>query len=84
MGANKVTTGIKVILVIIIVIIVFKMMTSSWQVYGREVVEAHYRACLYAGVNIGEQNLPFFKITSVIIITIVTIPSQYQAAQMRR
>ena len=58
-------------------------MTSSWQVYGREVVEAHYRACLYAGVNIGEQNLPFFKIISL-IITIVTMPSRYQGAPMRR
>ena len=83
MGANKVTAGIKVILVIIIVIIVIKMMTRSSQVYGREVVEAHYRACLYAGVNIGEQNLPFFKIISL-IITIVTIPSQHQGAPMRR
>jgi len=26
------------------------------KVYGREVVEAHYRACLYAGVNIGGTN----------------------------
>ena len=75
MGANKVTTGIKVILVIIIVIIVIKMMTRSWQGYGREVVEAHYRACLYAGVNIGKRNLAFFKIISVVIITIVTMPS---------
>ena len=59
------------------------MMTRSWQGYGREVVEAHYRACLYAGVNIGERNLPFFKIISV-VITIVTMPSQHQGAPMRR
>ena len=26
------------------------------QVYGREVVEAHYRACLYAGVNLSGSN----------------------------
>ena len=26
------------------------------KVYGREIVEAHYRACLYAGVNIGGTN----------------------------
>ena len=26
------------------------------QVYGREVVEAHYRACLFAGVNISGTN----------------------------
>lgn len=24
--------------------------------YGRDIVEAHYRACLYAGVNIGGTN----------------------------
>ena len=24
--------------------------------YGREVVEAHYRACIYAGVNISGSN----------------------------
>ena len=27
-----------------------------FQVYGREVVESHYRACLYAGVNISGTN----------------------------
>ena len=26
------------------------------KVYGREVVEAHYRACLYAGVNLSGSN----------------------------
>ena len=26
------------------------------QVYGREVVEAHYRACLFAGVNLSGSN----------------------------
>jgi hypothetical protein len=26
------------------------------QVYGRDVVEAHYRACLYSGVNISGTN----------------------------
>ena len=26
------------------------------QVYGRDVVEAHYKACLYAGIAIGGTN----------------------------
>ena len=26
------------------------------KVYGRDVVEAHYRACLYAGINISGTN----------------------------
>ena len=26
------------------------------QVYGRDVVEAHYKACLYTGVNISGTN----------------------------
>lgn len=26
------------------------------KVYGRDVVEAHYRACLYAGINISGEN----------------------------
>jgi len=26
------------------------------KVYGRDIVEAHYRACLYAGINISGEN----------------------------
>ena len=29
---------------------------SSLQVYGRDVVEAHYKTCLYTGVNISGTN----------------------------
>ncbi|XP_076345921.1 glutamine synthetase-like [Tachypleus tridentatus] len=29
---------------------------GSNKVYGRDVVEAHYRACMYAGINIGGSN----------------------------
>ena len=29
---------------------------SLSQVYGRDVVEAHYKACLYTGVNISGTN----------------------------
>ena len=32
------------------------------KVYGREVVEAHYRACLYAGVNLSGSNAQVNKI----------------------
>ena len=33
-----------------------KQLFFNFQVYGREVVESHYRACLYAGVNISGTN----------------------------
>ena len=37
--------------------IIFECFSSQFlQVYGREVVEAHYRACLFAGVNISGTN----------------------------
>ena len=26
------------------------------KVYGRDIVESHYRACLYAGINVGGCN----------------------------
>lgn len=28
----------------------------SWQVYARDIVDAHYRACLYAGIKVSGTN----------------------------
>lgn len=35
---------------------IFSLYNSIFQVYARDVVDAHYRACLYAGIKISGTN----------------------------
>ena len=53
----------------------YKNKLYSWflQVYGRDIVEAHYRACLYAGIRISGTNAEVKKKQREIQNRIITI-----------
>lgn len=43
------------------------------KVYGRDIVEAHYRACLYAGINISGENAEVMPAQVPIYYTLYTL-----------
>ena len=52
---------------------------GAGKVFGRDIVEAHYRACLYAGIRVSGENAEVmpaqweFQVTLIIIMMILTM-----------
>ena len=52
---------------------------GAGKVFGRDIVEAHYRACLYAGIRVSGENAEVmpaqweFQVTLIIIMLIMTM-----------
>ena len=52
---------------------------GAGKVFGRDIVEAHYRACLYAGIRVSGENAEVmpaqweFQVTLIIIMMTLTM-----------